>query len=112
MSAKATLAQQRQCEVHITSLRREGVLLEEKYRRFDITCTPWSDTMSSAASMDQQPEFRWQMRPCLIDFTLPSIFVPKPFTLLSTLSTTTSLAATCTSTIISSLDVLLWIGQV
>ena len=24
--------------------------------------------MSSAASMDQQPEIRWEMRPCLVDF--------------------------------------------
>lgn len=69
--------------------RREGAFVEEEYRD-DIRCymhqmevctvshcsqwsmtadhCPQSCTMSSLQSMDQQPEIRWHMRPCLVDF--------------------------------------------
>ncbi|KAI0094694.1 cyclin [Irpex rosettiformis] len=61
---------QRQREAQIHAMRRQGIFLEEEYQdeikfymhemeRF---------TMPSLASMDQQPEIRWHMRPCLVDF--------------------------------------------
>lgn len=69
-SAKSTFLQQRQREAQITALRRQGVLLEEEYRE-DIRLYMHEMeryTMSSSQSMDQQPEIRWHMRPCLVDF--------------------------------------------
>ncbi|KAI0704889.1 cyclin [Cytidiella melzeri] len=61
---------QRQREAQIHAMRRQGIFLEEEYQdeikfymhemeRF---------TMPSLTSMDQQPEIRWHMRPCLVDF--------------------------------------------
>ncbi|KAJ3883058.1 cyclin [Lentinula edodes] len=63
-SVKVALIQQRQ------QLRRDGVILEDEYRE-DIRCYMHemeNYTMSSTQSMDQQPEIRWHMRPCLVDF--------------------------------------------
>ncbi|KAF5382964.1 hypothetical protein D9757_006380 [Collybiopsis confluens] len=64
-SAKSALImQQRQ------QLRRDGVILEDEYRE-EIRCYMHemeNYTMGSTQSMDQQPEIRWHMRPCLVDF--------------------------------------------
>ncbi|KAJ3755179.1 cyclin [Lentinula raphanica] len=63
-SVKASLLLQRQ------QLRRDGVILEDEYRaeirRYMHEMENY--TMSSIQSMDQQPEIRWHMRPCLLDF--------------------------------------------
>ncbi|KAF8516370.1 cyclin-like protein [Gautieria morchelliformis] len=61
---------QRIRDAQLLSRVRDSRLLEQDYR-YDILrymhdmeqCT-----MSSATSMDQQPEIRWHMRPCLVDF--------------------------------------------
>lgn len=69
-SAKSALIQQRQREAASYALRRDGVLLEEEYRD-EIRCYMHDMerfTMSSTQSMDQQPEIKWHMRPCLVDF--------------------------------------------
>jgi hypothetical protein len=64
--------QQKEREARIQALRREGIILEEEYRD-DIREYMYQmekQTMSSTASMDQQPEIRWNMRPCLVDFLI------------------------------------------
>ncbi|KAG6845986.1 hypothetical protein H0H87_011034 [Tephrocybe sp. NHM501043] len=89
-SAKSAILQQRQREAQIMALRREGVLLEEEYREeiqyymHDME----RFTMSSAQSMDQQPEIRWHMRPCLVDFLVEIHFTfrLRPETLYLTLN--------------------------
>ncbi|KAI6044964.1 cyclin-like protein [Pisolithus marmoratus] len=89
-SAKSAFLQQRQREAQITALRRQGVLLEEEYRE-DI-CLYMHEmeryTMSSSQSMDQQPEIRWHMRPCLVDFLVEIHFAfrLRPETLYLTLN--------------------------
>jgi len=89
-SAKASLIQQRQREAQILALRREGILLEEEYR--DEIRYYMHDmeryTMSSAQLMDQQPEIRWHMRPCLVDFLVEMHFTfrLRPETLYLTLN--------------------------
>ncbi|KAH7924850.1 hypothetical protein BV22DRAFT_1012387 [Leucogyrophana mollusca] len=89
-SAKAALLQQRQREAQIAALRRQGVLLEEEYRddiRFYMHEME-RYTMSSTQSMDQQPEIRWHMRPCLVDFLVEIHFTfrLRPETLYLTLN--------------------------
>ncbi|KIL70664.1 hypothetical protein M378DRAFT_183279 [Amanita muscaria Koide BX008] len=89
-SAKAALIQQRQREAQILALRREGILLEEEYReeiRYYMQNME-RYTMSSAQSMDQQPEIRWHMRPCLVDFLVEIHFTfrLRPETLYLTLN--------------------------
>ncbi|KAF5377657.1 hypothetical protein D9615_005255 [Tricholomella constricta] len=89
-SAKSAILQQRQREAQILALRREGVILEEEYREeiqyymHDME----RFTMSSAQSMDQQPEIRWHMRPCLVDFLVEIHFTfrLRPETLYLTLN--------------------------
>ncbi|KAF8634000.1 hypothetical protein AX15_001174 [Amanita polypyramis BW_CC] len=89
-SAKAALIQQRQREAQIMALRREGILLEEEYREeiryymYDME----RYTMSCPQSMDQQPEIRWHMRPCLVDFLVEIHFTfrLRPETLYLTLN--------------------------
>ncbi|KAJ7042545.1 cyclin [Mycena alexandri] len=89
-SAKSALIQQRQREAQIQALRREGILLEEEYR--DEIRHYMHDmeryTMSSLQSMDQQPEIRWHMRPCLVDFLVEIHFTfrLRPETLYLTLN--------------------------
>ncbi|KAJ7102225.1 cyclin [Mycena belliarum] len=89
-SAKSALIQQRQREAQIQALRREGILLEEEYR--DEIRYYMHDmercTMSSMQSMDQQPEIRWHMRPCLVDFLVEIHFTfrLRPETLYLTLN--------------------------
>jgi hypothetical protein len=54
-------------------IRREMVLTEEVEYAEDIERYMHEverATMSSAHSMDQQPEIRWHMRPCLVDFLI------------------------------------------
>ncbi|KZV87098.1 hypothetical protein EXIGLDRAFT_711915 [Exidia glandulosa HHB12029] len=68
----------------------ERKLLEEEYRSeirrymHDMELA----TMSSAQSMDQQPEIRWEMRPCLVDFLVEThlSFRLRPETLYLTLN--------------------------
>jgi len=89
-SAKTALLQQRQRDAQIAALRRQGVLLEEEYRddiRFYMHEME-RYTMSSAQSMDQQPEIRWHMRPCLVDFLVEIHFAfrLRPETLYLTLN--------------------------
>ncbi|KAJ7630647.1 cyclin [Roridomyces roridus] len=86
-SAKSALIQQRQ---RIQALHREGIILEEEYR--DEIRYYMHDmerfTMSSIQSMDQQPEIRWHMRPCLVDFLVEIHFTfrLRPETLYLTLN--------------------------
>jgi len=77
-------------DAQIARLRREGVYLEEEYRD-DIRQYMYEMercTMSSAQSMDQQPEIRWHMRPCLVDFLVEIHFTfrLRPETLYLTLN--------------------------
>ncbi|EMD41794.1 hypothetical protein CERSUDRAFT_43145 [Gelatoporia subvermispora B] len=72
------------------ALKREGVYLEEEYReeiRYYMHDME-RYTMSSTASMDQQPEIRWHMRPCLVDFLVEIHFTfrLRPETLYLTLN--------------------------
>ncbi|KAF7339908.1 G1/S-specific cyclin CCN1 [Mycena venus] len=89
-SAKSALIQQRQRESQIQALRQQGILLEEEYR--DEIRGYMHDmerfTMSSIQSMDQQPEIRWHMRPCLVDFLVEIHFTfrLRPETLYLTLN--------------------------
>nr|GAT49766.1 G2/mitotic-specific cyclin CYB1 [Mycena chlorophos] len=88
-SAKAQLAQQRQ-QAQLQALRRDGVLLEEEYRDDIRQYMHQMEryTMSSLQSMDQQPEIRWHMRPCLVDFLVEVHFTfrLRPETLYLTLN--------------------------
>ncbi|KAG9314513.1 hypothetical protein JVU11DRAFT_5310 [Chiua virens] len=89
-SAKSTFLQQRRRDAQIAALRRQGVLLEEEYRddiRFYMHEME-RYTMSSAQSMDQQPEIRWHMRPHLVDFLVEIHFAfrLRPETLYLTLN--------------------------
>jgi len=89
-SVKAAVLLQRQREAQISSLRSQGILLEEEYR--DEIRYYMHDmercTMSSTQSMDQQPEIRWHMRPCLVDFLVEIHFTfrLRPETLYLTLN--------------------------
>ncbi|THH02911.1 hypothetical protein EW026_g48 [Hermanssonia centrifuga] len=88
--AKAEALVQRQREAQILALRREGIYLEEEYRdeiRFYMHEME-RYTMSSMTSMDQQPEIRWHMRPCLVDFLVEIHFTfrLRPETLYLTLN--------------------------
>ncbi|KAF7306670.1 Cyclin N-terminal domain-containing protein [Mycena indigotica] len=106
-SAKALAQQQKQQQVQQQALRREGVLLEEEYRDdirhymhemevslakpsywFCLNSLDQRYTMSSLQSMDQQPEIRWHMRPCLVDFLVEVHFTfrLRPETLYLTLN--------------------------
>ncbi|KAF8912830.1 cyclin [Gymnopilus junonius] len=89
-STKIALMQQRQREAQIQALRREGIFLEEEYRdeiRYYMLDME-RYTMSSTQSMDQQPEIRWHMRPCLVDFLVEIHFTfrLRPETLYLTLN--------------------------
>ncbi|KAF8575354.1 hypothetical protein K439DRAFT_750965 [Ramaria rubella] len=61
---------QRLREAQLVSHARDTRLLEEEYRCDILRYMHDMElcTMSSATSMDQQPEIRWHMRPCLVDF--------------------------------------------
>ncbi|KAH9486767.1 G1/S-specific cyclin CCN1 [Psilocybe cubensis] len=89
-STKIALMQQRQREAQIQALRREGIFLEEEYK--DEIRYYMHDmercTMSSAQSMDLQPEIKWHMRPCLVDFLVEIHFTfrLRPETLYLTLN--------------------------
>ncbi|CAA7266598.1 unnamed protein product [Cyclocybe aegerita] len=89
-SAKLALVQQRQRESQISALRRDGFFLEEEYQdevhRYMLDMERF--TMSSTQSMDQQPEIKWHMRPCLVDFLVEIHFTfrLRPETLYLTLN--------------------------
>lgn len=90
-SAKSALIQQRQQrDAQVLALRRDGVLLEEEYRQEirNYMHNMESFTMSSTQSMDQQPEIKWHMRPCLVDFIVEVHFTfrLRPETLYLTLN--------------------------
>lgn len=89
-AVKAELFAHRHREAHILALRREGILLEEEYREEIKFYMHEMEryTMSSLASMDQQPEIRWHMRPCLVDFLVEIHFTfrLRPETLYLTLN--------------------------
>lgn len=80
----------RQRELQIATWRREGIYIEEEY--FDdiqvYLHEKERDTMGSMTSMDQQPEIKWHMRPCLVDFLveLHFTFRLRPETLYLTLN--------------------------
>lgn len=88
--AKPNIIQKKQRELQVLALHREGVYLEEEYReeirRYMHDMEHY--TMSSTQSMDQQPEIRWHMRPCLVDFLVEVHFTfrLRPETLYLTLN--------------------------
>jgi hypothetical protein len=82
--------QQRQRDAQIQALRREGIFIEDEYmgeiQRYMHEMERF--TMSSTQSMDQQPEIKWHMRPCLVDFLVEIHFTfrLRPETLYLTLN--------------------------
>jgi len=60
----------RQRQAQVLALHREGVFIEEEYREEIRQYMHEMElcTMGSTSSMDQQPEIKWHMRPCLVDF--------------------------------------------
>jgi hypothetical protein len=70
LSKSSFLHNKRHREFQVLALQREGIYLEEEYREEIRRYMHHMEncTMSSAQSMDQQPEIRWHMRPCLVDF--------------------------------------------
>ncbi|KAI0068468.1 cyclin [Artomyces pyxidatus] len=89
-AAKVEQILQRRREVQFAAMRREGVLLEDEYReeiRFYMHEME-RFTMGSTTSMDQQPEIKWHMRPCLVEFLveLHFTFRLRPETLYLTLN--------------------------
>ncbi|KAI0757089.1 cyclin [Daedaleopsis nitida] len=89
-AAKAEMIAQRQRYAHISALRREGIYLEEEYHDEIRAYMHEMErvTMCSLSSMDQQPEIRWHMRPCLVDFLveLHFMFRLRPETLYLTIN--------------------------
>ncbi|KAH9946700.1 cyclin [Amylocystis lapponica] len=89
-AAKAEMIAHRQRDAHIMAMRREGIYVEAEYhdeiRRYMHEMERY--TMSSTTSMDQQPEIRWHMRPCLVDFLVEIHFTfrLRPETLYLTLN--------------------------
>ncbi|EGO04553.1 hypothetical protein SERLA73DRAFT_173844 [Serpula lacrymans var. lacrymans S7.3] len=88
--ARLALIQQRQHEAQILAFRQQGILLEDEYRddiRFYMHEME-RFTTSSTQSMDQQPEIKWHMRPCLVDFLVEIHFTfrLRPETLYLTLN--------------------------
>ncbi|THH03027.1 hypothetical protein EW145_g6591 [Phellinidium pouzarii] len=87
---KAELQRLRHREAQLAAFRREGIYVEEEYR--DEICYYMHQmenyTMSSATAMDQQPEIKWNMRPCLVDFLVEIHFTfrLRPETLYLTLN--------------------------
>ncbi|THH20244.1 hypothetical protein EW146_g1092 [Bondarzewia mesenterica] len=81
---------QRQREQQLAAMRRDGVLLEDEYREevryYMLEMERY--TMGSTSSMDQQPEIKWHMRPCLVEFLveLHFTFRLRPETLYLTLN--------------------------
>lgn len=61
---------QRDAVANVITLRREGILCEDEYRDEirDYMLDMEQFTKSCTQSMDQQPEIKWHMRPCLVDF--------------------------------------------
>lgn len=90
LSAKSSMLAKRKRELQVAALRREGVLLEEEYRE-DVQAYMLEMeqiTVCSTSSMDQQPEIKWHMRPCLVDFLVEIHFTfrLRPETLYLTLN--------------------------
>lgn len=89
-AAKAEQIAQRQRYLQISALRREGIYLEEEYHDEirGYMHEMERSTMCHMVSMDQQPEIRWHMRPCLVDFLveLHFVFRLRPETLYLTLN--------------------------
>ncbi|KAI0321712.1 cyclin-like protein [Amylostereum chailletii] len=88
--AKVEYHLHRQREIQLAALRREGVLIEDEYRddiRFYMHQME-RYTMGHPQSMDQQPEIKWHMRPCLVEFLveLHFSFRLRPETLYLTLN--------------------------
>ncbi|KZT06881.1 uncharacterized protein LAESUDRAFT_736737 [Laetiporus sulphureus 93-53] len=69
-ATRADLLAQRQRDLRIMVLRREGVFMEDEYGEEikNYMHEMERSTRSSLEQMDQQPEIRWHMRPCLVDF--------------------------------------------
>ncbi|KAF9821949.1 hypothetical protein IEO21_00379 [Rhodonia placenta] len=83
-------SQRRLSRAVIVALRRDGIFLEEEYQdeiRFYMHEMELQ-TMASPHSIDQQPEIRWGMRPCLVDFLVEIHFTfrLRPETLYLTLN--------------------------
>jgi len=67
-AAKVESVLQRRRVLQLAALRREGILLEDEYRE-EIRYYMYEMeryTMGTTSSMDQQPEIKWHMRPCLV----------------------------------------------
>ncbi|KZP12056.1 hypothetical protein FIBSPDRAFT_755552 [Athelia psychrophila] len=90
LSAKSAMLAQRQRAAQLIALRKEGVFIEEEYREEiqDYMHELERYTVSSTQSMDQQPEIKWHMRPCLVDFLVEIHFTfrLRPETLYLTLN--------------------------
>ncbi|KAF8649865.1 hypothetical protein AX16_005627 [Volvariella volvacea WC 439] len=89
-SSRAVLLQQQRQQTRMVAIRNDAMLLEDEYRD-EIRCYMHDMercTMSSTQSMDQQPEIRWHMRPCLVDFLVEVHFTfrLRPETLYLTLN--------------------------
>lgn len=89
-AAKVESVLQRRRELQLAALRREGILLEDEYRE-EIRYYMYEMeryTMGTTSSMDQQPEIKWNMRPCLVEFLveLHFTFRLRPETLYLTLN--------------------------
>jgi len=89
-AAKVESVLQRRRELQLAALRREGILLEDEYRE-EIRYYMYEMeryTMGTTSSMDQQPEIKWHMRPCLVEFLveLHFTFRLRPETLYLTLN--------------------------
>ncbi|KAH9937605.1 cyclin [Fomitopsis serialis] len=89
-AVKAELISQRQRQMQLLLMRRDGIYLEEEYREEIRRYMHEMEncTAVSMQSMDQQPEIRWHMRPCLVDFLVEIHFTfrLRPETLYLTLN--------------------------
>ncbi|KAI0963460.1 hypothetical protein AcW1_000531 [Taiwanofungus camphoratus] len=89
-AVKAELIAQRHREAALRALRRGSMHFDDEYGdeiRYHMHEME-RVTMSSTTSMDQQPEIRWHMRPCLVDFLVEIHFTfrLRPETLYLTLN--------------------------
>ncbi|KAH9835637.1 cyclin [Rhodofomes roseus] len=89
-AVRAELLARSQKPIQLVMMRRDGIYLEEEYREEirRYMHEQESCTAASMQSMDQQPEIKWHMRPCLVDFLVEIHFTfrLRPETLYLTLN--------------------------